>query len=417
MPPPSAPAQDRVPGPLAEGRHVGDRPGVGGDHLQDLAGRQPGERLLGLEDRQRARRPRQSSTASGAISAVRPSVGAAASAAVATGSAMRGLEGRGRCGVVHDVGLSGAPGRLFDIVAGVKKRRSPTRAARPAAGSGRMPPTPGRWNGRTAAGDSDDFADAAHAADAADAADAAGRGRAGQVGEGDRPRVVHRLPRLHHRLQIRERGPPGGHPHLRQVRRRRRLPAGPPRLPGHPLQPVRRRAVHHRLPDAGDVPAPGRHRRLRQVGLHRLQGVHGRLPLRRHLHQPRGPLGREVQLLRAPDRRRPRAGLRRRLPDRGDPGRRPRRPRFQGGADRPPPAGGGAPAGEGDAPQALLPRRPPGHPRPAGGAATAGRPLPVERAAAGAGARSSPATPGRPPRRPPRSSPTTSRTPSRGTGG
>ncbi len=39
-----------------------------------------------------------------------------------------------------------------------------------------------------------------------------------------------------------------------------------------------------------------------KIDLHRLQGVHGRLPLRRHLHQPGRPLGREVQLLRAPHR-------------------------------------------------------------------------------------------------------------------
>ena len=63
-----------------------------------------------------------------------------------------------------------------------------------------------------------------------------------------------------------------------------------------------RAAVRRRLPDGGDAPAPGRHRRLRQAGLHRLQGVHRRLPVRRDLHQPRGPLGGEVQLLRAPAR-------------------------------------------------------------------------------------------------------------------
>ena len=37
--------------------------------------------------------------------------------------------------------------------------------------------------------------------------------------------------------------------------------------------------------------------------LHRLQGLHRRLPVRRDLHQPGRPLGREVQLLRAPARR------------------------------------------------------------------------------------------------------------------
>ncbi len=59
-----------------------------------------------------------------------------------------------------------------------------------------------------------------------------------------------------------------------------------------------------RLPHVGDVPPARRDRRLRQAGVHRLQGVHRRLPVRRDLHQPRGPLGREVQLLRAPARRR-----------------------------------------------------------------------------------------------------------------
>ena len=37
-------------------------------------------------------------------------------------------------------------------------------------------------------------------------------------------------------------------------------------------------------------------------GLHRLQGLHRGLPVRRDLHQPRGPVGGEVQLLRAPAR-------------------------------------------------------------------------------------------------------------------
>ena len=122
--------------------------------------------------------------------------------------------------------------------------------------------------------------------------------------------------------------PLGVHAHLREVRRRRPLPAGAPRVPGHALQPVRGRALRLRVPDRGDVPAAGRHRRLRQVGVHRLQGLHRRLPVRRDLHQPRGPLGREVQLLRAPARRRPRARVRRRLPDGGDPRRRPGRRRL-----------------------------------------------------------------------------------------
>ena len=49
--------------------------------------------------------------------------------------------------------------------------------------------------------------------------------------------------------------PLGVDSHVRQVRRRRRLPAGAARVPGHALQPVRRRAVRHRVPDGGDVSA------------------------------------------------------------------------------------------------------------------------------------------------------------------
>src|ERR1039457_4643598 len=77
-----------------------------------------------------------------------------------------------------------------------------------------------------------------------------------------------------------------GDPHLREVGGGRDLPAGPPGLPGDQVQPVRGRAVHHGVPDAGDVPAAGRDRRFRQVGLHRLQGVHRGVPVRRDLHQP-----------------------------------------------------------------------------------------------------------------------------------
>ena len=145
------------------------------------------------------------------------------------------------------------------------------------------------------------------------------------LGQGRRPDALHRLPRLQHRLQVREPGPDRRPPHLREVRGRGPLPAGAPRLPGHALQPVRRAALRLRLPDRGDVPAPGRDRRLRQARVHRLQGLHRGVPVRRDLHQPRGPLGGEVQLLRAPARRRPRARLRRRVPDRGDRRGRPER--------------------------------------------------------------------------------------------
>ena len=83
------------------------------------------------------------------------------------------------------------------------------------------------------------------------------------------------------------------------------------------------------LPDRGDVRPAGRDRGLLQGLLHRLQGLHGGLPLRRDLHQPGRPQRGEVQLLRPPARHRPGAGLRQRLPDAGDPdrGERRRRPR------------------------------------------------------------------------------------------
>ena len=45
-----------------------------------------------------------------------------------------------------------------------------------------------------------------------------------QVGEGDRSHILHRLSRLHHRLQVRERGAAVGDPYLREVRRRGLFP-------------------------------------------------------------------------------------------------------------------------------------------------------------------------------------------------
>ena len=115
----------------------------------------------------------------------------------------------------------------------------------------------------------------------------------------------------------------------------------------------------------GHVSPRRRHRRVRQARLHRVQGLHRRLPVRRDLHQPGGSLRREVQLLRAPGRDRTRAGLRRRLPGGGDPRRRPERSDVEGrsiaAARRL-----GAQAGEGHAAEALLHGRPRCDARPAG---------------------------------------------------
>ena len=74
---------------------------------------------------------------------------------------------------------------------------------------------------------------------------------------------MHRLPRLLGGVQGRARGPPGRRPHLGQVRREGRVPRDAPHLPGHPLQPLRRRALRRDLPHHRALPAAGRDRGLR----------------------------------------------------------------------------------------------------------------------------------------------------------
>jgi hypothetical protein len=101
--------------------------------------------------------------------------------------------------------------------------------------------------------------------------------------------------------------------------------------------------------------------------------------LRRHLHQPRRPLRGEVQLLRAAPRRRPRAGLRRGLPDAGHPRGRSERPALQGLARGRARGGERAPPGEGHPAEALLQGGAPGDARPARRPAAPGRLLHVER--------------------------------------
>ena len=91
--------------------------------------------------------------------------------------------------------------------------------------------------------------------------------------------------------------------------------------------------------------------------LHRLQGVPPGLPLRRHPHRPGIRHGRQVPLLRAPHRRRPRARVRRRLSRARDPRGRPRRPGLGSRARRLDRARLGAQARAGDPAQALLHRR------------------------------------------------------------
>ena len=94
-----------------------------------------------------------------------------------------------------------------------------------------------------------------------------------------RPRsaLVHRLPRLHRRLQAGARRRARRLPHLGEVHRAGHVPGRAPVLLGDALQPLRRRAVRRGVPGHGAVPARGRDRRLRLRALHRLQGVHERL--------------------------------------------------------------------------------------------------------------------------------------------
>ena len=142
----------------------------------------------------------------------------------------------------------------------------------------------------------------------------------------DRPGHVHRLPRLHRRLQGRARRATRGQPHLGEVHREGGVPRRAPLLsvlrcnhcddaPCITICPTRRcSAGADGIVDFDDS------------RLHRLQVVHERLPVRRPLHQPGDADRAQVQLLRPPRRRRAGAELRHRLPDAVDRRRRPRRP-------------------------------------------------------------------------------------------
>ena len=105
--------------------------------------------------------------------------------------------------------------------------------------------------------------------------------------------TVHRLQRLHRRLQDRERHSarrttgPGSTP------RRRAPPGHEDDLRAGAVQPLRGRALRDRLPDEGEPQARRRHRPRRPGQVHRLPGLHDGLPLRRPLLPPEGrPRGR-----------------------------------------------------------------------------------------------------------------------------
>ena len=142
----------------------------------------------------------------------------------------------------------------------------------------------------------------------------------------DRQPTLHRLSRVLGGVQGRARGAPRGGPYLGQVRREGRLSRDAAHLPGHSLQPLRGRALRGDLSHHGPLHAEGRHRRLRPAALHRLQGLHAGLPLRRPLHRPQDRHRGQVQLLRAQGRGGAGASLRDRVPHPGHRGGGPGQP-------------------------------------------------------------------------------------------
>jgi len=174
------------------------------------------------------------------------------------------------------------------------------------------------------------------------------------------------VPRLHPGVQGGAPRAPRGQQDLCEAGRSRRVPGGPAPLPDHPLQPVRRPSLRAHLPHRCDVPEEGRDRGLRPLDLHRVQSVHGRMSVRRHLHRPREQKRGEVQLLRPPHRHGIGTGVRGGLPRRGHRRWSPERGRERGQGDPHPGARDRPEAGEGDAPQALLHRWPRCHARTGG---------------------------------------------------
>ena len=138
------------------------------------------------------------------------------------------------------------------------------------------------------------------------------------------------------------------------MRRLRAVPRYASPFPGDALQPLRQPALRRDLPCGRYVPAQRRDRGLRPLALHRLQGVHAGLPIRRRLHRPRTRDGGQVPFLRSPGRGGDAAGVRGGLPRAGDRRRRPRRSGERGLAPDRSGASHGAQAGKADTAQALL---------------------------------------------------------------
>ncbi len=133
-----------------------------------------------------------------------------------------------------------------------------------------------------------------------------------------RSETLHRLPRLHRRLQSGKRGPSRRFPYLGEVHGEGELSFRSPSLHRPSLQSLRRRALRRDLPGHGLAQAAGCHRGSGSRSVHRLSRLHAGLPLGCALPERGQRHGREVPLLRASDRGRTRAGLRRGLPGTGD---------------------------------------------------------------------------------------------------
>ena len=122
------------------------------------------------------------------------------------------------------------------------------------------------------------------------------------------------MSRLHRGVQGRARGAARRQPHLGEVHREGDLSEHGATLLRHAVQPLRGRPLRGDLPGDGPVYPERRHRRFRSPAMHRVQGLHAGLSLRRAVHRSGHPYGGQVQLLRPPGGYRPRARLRERLP-------------------------------------------------------------------------------------------------------
>ena len=139
---------------------------------------------------------------------------------------------------------------------------------------------------------------------------------------------------MQHRVQVRARRPGRRESLLGQDGREGHVSADPAAVPACALQPVRGRTVHEHLSDGRPLPPTRRHRRSQRRLVHRVPQMHGGVPLRSAVHRPQHAHGREVQLLREPDREQARTGVRHRLPHRVPHLRRPGRSDQRSRADR-----------------------------------------------------------------------------------